>query len=762
MSNEFYGDIVDDVSEEFNVNGSPKLNNTIRYLVDKMKVVDPETIQTELENRPTISETRLKAEKLSQTDMTEEFLQQITGATPINAVPADYSLTPKKMAFNVVEGVASKNLFNKNDITAGYYVGYTTGLLVADPNENVSGFIPIKPNTSYIISNSTEQIAFFDSNKNFISGIGMPNAAFTSPANAYYIRVSLLTYQLDTYQLEEGTVKTSYESYGAKVNHGLIKPKSVKNEHLEDATITDTKLAFLPVQGYKSKNLYDKSKITQGYYVGYTTGLLVSNANETVSDYIPVQPSTSYRISGTNEQLAFFDVNKAFISGLDFASKLTTIPANAAYIRMSALKTQVDKVQLEQSSSITSYMPYGTRLSTQAIDGLETVVKTTTLKVKKDGSGDFTNPVAATNSIDVATLSSTNRYVIEIYDDHDIMTYFSQAYLDAAQNTLNKRGWEVPDFVDLVGIGKQWHLKGELGDTATNTQIESLSTINLSGTNRIENLKVTARNLRYAVHDETSNGKQNWTKRVKNCHFEHYGNKPGSWQSNSAWGEGSSSGSDSEFDNCIFVSNGLGVPYSTHNNANYDKPVKLKHINSRFIHKENNTAFRLGSMGSNQKCPVILIGCEFTGKMLVKEEVTNSGVGIDYVLSGYGNSFPLYQFTNTDGKKYNYDFAGETINQMNISGATILKGTPVKQSNVGSIAPMVTADGSHLFYGVSFADIDHNAYGLIKTAGYVLLTDIGLTANVGDKIGIVNGAFAVVTSGDYIGTVTISGYMKLK
>lgn len=43
------------------------------------------------------SEVRLKTTKLSQTDMSEEFLQQIAGNTPINAVPANESVTLEKL-----------------------------------------------------------------------------------------------------------------------------------------------------------------------------------------------------------------------------------------------------------------------------------------------------------------------------------------------------------------------------------------------------------------------------------------------------------------------------------------------------------------------------------------------------------------------------------------------------------------------------------------------------------------------------------------
>src|SRR5699024_11047743 len=64
--------------------------------------------------------------KLDQTFMAEEFLQQMAGNTPINSVPANYSVTPTKTTFFNI----GKNLFNYKDITEGYAVDNLTGELV--------------------------------------------------------------------------------------------------------------------------------------------------------------------------------------------------------------------------------------------------------------------------------------------------------------------------------------------------------------------------------------------------------------------------------------------------------------------------------------------------------------------------------------------------------------------------------------------------------------------------------------------------------
>jgi len=103
--------------------------------------------------------------KFDQTYMSDTFLQQIAGNTPINAVPADYSLTSKKFAFPVVAGISSKNLFDKNNVTSGYYVDNLTGKLQASADFFTSDFIKISPNTNYY-KNTYHMGAWYDS-KNF-------------------------------------------------------------------------------------------------------------------------------------------------------------------------------------------------------------------------------------------------------------------------------------------------------------------------------------------------------------------------------------------------------------------------------------------------------------------------------------------------------------------------------------------------------------------------------------------------------------------
>jgi hypothetical protein len=107
----------------------------------------------------------------------------------------------------------SFNIFDKKNITLSKYVLGTDGTLVDNSNYVSSDYIQIKPNTYYTKSNSNH-FAFYDSNKNYISGYttnGMQT--FITPSNAYYVRISILVTDLPTFMLNEGKTLLSYAAY---------------------------------------------------------------------------------------------------------------------------------------------------------------------------------------------------------------------------------------------------------------------------------------------------------------------------------------------------------------------------------------------------------------------------------------------------------------------------------------------------------------------------------------------------------------------
>lgn len=125
------------------------------------------------------------------------------------ANPVETPITPR-----VANMIPKKNLFDKNQtITQGKYVDTNTGNLSSHSSYKVSDYFIIEPNKTHIRSIvANRNFAFYDSNKNFISG-GYTQT-FTTPSNAKFMRQSFgIDDDLNTFQLEKGTVATPHEPY---------------------------------------------------------------------------------------------------------------------------------------------------------------------------------------------------------------------------------------------------------------------------------------------------------------------------------------------------------------------------------------------------------------------------------------------------------------------------------------------------------------------------------------------------------------------
>lgn len=110
-----------------------------------------------------------------------------------------------------------KNLFNKNDIEIGKYLD-ASGVLQTSASADSSKYIPVNPSTNYIISGYNDatirNLCYFGKNKDFISAASLPaGAQFTTPVNAKYVRFTFQMVDIETIQLELGTVATTYAAY---------------------------------------------------------------------------------------------------------------------------------------------------------------------------------------------------------------------------------------------------------------------------------------------------------------------------------------------------------------------------------------------------------------------------------------------------------------------------------------------------------------------------------------------------------------------
>ena len=110
------------------------------------------------------------------------------------------------------EVAGGKNLANPKNFVKNKVVSFDTGYIVDNPNYFVSGYIEVKPNTTYVrqgASDGSENYSY-DENKKPISIIG---TKFTTSSNTKYVCLSGLKHNENIMMLEEGSVATSYEPY---------------------------------------------------------------------------------------------------------------------------------------------------------------------------------------------------------------------------------------------------------------------------------------------------------------------------------------------------------------------------------------------------------------------------------------------------------------------------------------------------------------------------------------------------------------------
>lgn len=385
--------------------------------------------------------------------------------------------------------------------------------------------------------------------------------------------------------------------------------------------------------------------------------------------------------------------------------------------------------------------------------------KTNNFTIKKTG-GDFSTLTEAIKAL--GSGSADNPITLYIHSgEYDILQELGgDSFLRTVESTNSERqGIEVPDYVNIIGVGDV-RLKMDVPDDKTTRATSSrISVLNVWRHNTIKNIKITVRNTRYAVHDETNNQYANNDVKYIDCYFEHLGNKSGVWGSTQAYAAGMGSGGNYYFENCTFKS--VAIPFSMHDNFNVESN-RVKISKCTFITGNEDVAIRFGSYGTGAKKSIVTIeNCNIDKSIKSFEEQGNSHHGNHFLISGGGNTIVPYITINSAGRKERIEFADEVRTLKNTGQAKITIGTPVKL--VGNTVQPLGAEEPYLFYGVSLDDIEPGATGVIKYAGYIAKEDTGINSLlVGQRIGLVGGRLAVVDTNDFIAYATDGGNILLK
>ena len=194
------------------------------------------------------------------------------------------------------------------------------------------------------------------------SGAVMLDVRIENTANAGTVELDAVFLMSATSEAHPTVPGRPVAPYAVPLQNNVVTTSSIQK-----AAVTVDKASFF-IPGV---NLFDKAAVTSGYYVNYKTGNLITNASYSASDYIPVTAGQNYTQSFSH-QTAFYDANKTYISGVNALAspskaRTLTIPAGAAYVRMSVANTALDTMQFEKGNESTSYQPYALQLDPSLI-----------------------------------------------------------------------------------------------------------------------------------------------------------------------------------------------------------------------------------------------------------------------------------------------------------------------------------------------------------------------------------------------------------
>lgn len=226
------------------------------------------------------------------------------------------------------------------------------------------------------------------------------------------------------------------------------------------------------------------------------------------------------------------------------------------------------------------------------------------------GSGEYSSPKTANDA--AASLASASTPVL----------------IDVHPGVYTEVEWTVHPHVTIRGRDRdRCILAGELPDSATDAQISGSSTLWLKDTAALENLTITARNMRYPVHSESNGDVTDYEHKLRNVVMRHFGNagvrewrtaNPGNgnpasvWSAQRSWGHGASSGGVETFEQVTFIQDYTQAFYF-HTNRDWSDPARYELRGCRFICEPGGGSIRVEGLGSGVTSTLAIYDSEFSG-----------------------------------------------------------------------------------------------------------------------------------------------------
>lgn len=241
----------------------------------------------------------------------------------------------------------ARNLFDVSTATDGVVLDAqianpTYGEPVANADFVTSDYIRVFAGQTYTGS-YTNHIAYYDKDRALIS---IANQQFTTiaPGNAAYARIDIN--------------KTEFDPQRVVFAVGDALP-AVPVDGVSVSLSDKIKIENVPNLFKATANLFNPATVRDGYYINHNTGVYTANAGFGASDFIPVQPNTTYTGNFTNH-LVWFTLDRKRISGTNQTFTVTS-PATAAFAVVDYNKSAItaDKVMFVEGGELPDdYVPH--------------------------------------------------------------------------------------------------------------------------------------------------------------------------------------------------------------------------------------------------------------------------------------------------------------------------------------------------------------------------------------------------------------------
>lgn len=406
--------------------------------------------------------------KLDQTYMTDEFLQQITGATPVNSVPANFSITREKLALEAVhpENLSflkiGKNKTFKNPIS-GVIIDGTNFSVTAGTGSSFSHVAILEPNKTYTVKKYVGGNRFRIATVNeypdktklplgkVYSYEGLSSSeeqthTFTNTTAKYMvIFTNSGTTNIPIVQVEEGSVPTEYQDFNWDLNiydKGLPIPEKISD--------------FFSV----GKNKFNDQFI-EGLTVHATFTRVDAATGSTKSLVVPIERGKEYTVTkfkgGNRFRLVLVDeypsTDKLPLSGyykhilpdnVDSETSVTFTNTggknkiNYLVLQTNSALADTPLVQVEEGNAPTSYESYQLKyLGT-------TIALEQNIEAKKDKKYYFLDSIEGIyESPNLPAVSTGSEFVLRRSVHTDIYSIFDQLVADN------------PEYITKVSLGNE-------------------------------------------------------------------------------------------------------------------------------------------------------------------------------------------------------------------------------------------------------------------------------------------------------------------